>query len=994
MARVINANALAKLATQYGTEPINIIEIGWVDGGPRTSYSDRDIAGGIQGKILEVSGLDDIIQVSGGGDSQQITIKLDDHDGTIKAIMDSTDIHKRPCWVYQWFDGLLTSDKFLIFKGQLSSPIEWDEGDRSITLDVISKIEDVEVGFSIEEGDFSDPPEDLIGKPWPLCFGTVINVPALKAQSVRQGILATGNGIADFTIPKRLEAAEAIICPENFQGFTTSYEPGINGVFSNLTVTPVYVTDADCLKRKCEAIELLELQRSEQAAFQYPTMTVFGGDKFPQGVEVVINVGGGKFIGVFSGETFTVTGRRHPRQADNGQLVIDPVDPVNTIQSECGDTFGDLTFDITNDVIGRFPGLIDGVPGQDPVLAAEASKYTWNYFQSLGSAGFFWANAGDVVTLDEDQSILYIANILPSTVLRVAAWRELNGRRQLLTVPAALYTVRQTDYNTYDVCEVVFDAPLSSRGEGWEDDIYVSLTSSEGPNTVDIIEWFITKYTDFSIDATSFNAVNTAIDNYPMHFPLLERKNIITVLQEIAYQARCALWLRDDVFYIKYLAATPTADSTMGETDVDPNSLKVYHTPTEDLITKYVVEWKKDYAVDEPNKVILRHNVSKYGTHEQTFNYYCFNIIELVRKSATFWLIRTANTWRKARFSTPIHKLASEVFDTLNVTLDDVGDGTFFAIVEKANYNSDSNTIEFDIWTPIKSGTRVPYDFAFPADVQEQDLWPTNDERDRGFAGSGTGPNFSVIAPNDHPLSNTIPGLAQGFQLGGCVSIAESGGTCRNDFGDTFPSDEGDVKPFPNVSDDQNGAINTGTQPVTTTGSSTSGCCAEALKVAKQALDEAQNARTAAENAAQNAGNNDPREVDEEEALDELPAVCGGECIATVQTVELTPTLITFPGGGFGSDEGDTGDLAIADFGDTECFSFNSTQGAVDFRNQIESEENARASSHGWVIGTLYRRLISFHGLGNQTTGDEIGEPCPEPGTDDRQIVGYVRTPE
>jgi hypothetical protein len=303
MPRIISSASLAKLATRLGTEPINIIEIEWVPG-TRSAYSDRDIDGGILGSIQEVSGLDDVVQVSGGSQSQQISITLDDTDGSIKGIMDTHDVHKVPCWVYQWFDGIATSEKFLIFKGVLNTPIVWNEGDRTFKFDVVSKIEDVEVGFSIEEGDFINPPEELIGKPWPLCFGTVTNVPALRCTTTRRGILASGTGIIDFTLIRRIQAAEQIICPQNFAGYQAR---SLGGSFNSLEITAIYEIDQSCVKAKCEALEALNLQLSEQVAYQYSPVTIFGGSKFPQVVLLTLNINGGKFQGRFSGETFTIT---------------------------------------------------------------------------------------------------------------------------------------------------------------------------------------------------------------------------------------------------------------------------------------------------------------------------------------------------------------------------------------------------------------------------------------------------------------------------------------------------------------------------------------------------------------------------------------------------------------------------------------------------------------------------------------------------------------
>ena len=91
--RNISENGLAQLAQQYGNEPITIVEVDWVIGSTR-SYADRTV-GSIPGRIIEVGELDDAVNLSGNTDSQQITLTLDDTDGTIKAILDSHDVHKR-----------------------------------------------------------------------------------------------------------------------------------------------------------------------------------------------------------------------------------------------------------------------------------------------------------------------------------------------------------------------------------------------------------------------------------------------------------------------------------------------------------------------------------------------------------------------------------------------------------------------------------------------------------------------------------------------------------------------------------------------------------------------------------------------------------------------------------------------------------------------------------------------------------------------------------
>jgi hypothetical protein len=274
----------------------------------------------------------------------------------------------------------------------------------------------------------------------------------------------------------------------------------------------------------------------------------------------------------------------------------------------------------------------------------------------------------------------------------------------------------------------------------------------------------------------------------------------------------------------------PTPVDTIDVSDIEANTLVLGHTGTEDIVTKYVVTWQKDYS-QEPNKLILRHNVSKYGTQEQSYEFYCFAHLELVQKSATFWLIRKANTWRRVRFKTPLTKLALETFDAISLDVEHISDDPITCIVEAAEYDSGSNTLSFEVWTPVKAGSRVPYDFAYPAEVSVDLIFPTNSERDAGFAGSGRGPSFSVIAPKKHPLS-----------FGGLVNVS-----FHSDFGESRPSDLDDQAPGVEVLLNQNGHLSTGTNPVTERGvQDCTAKCQQALEASQRALEQAERALRAA----------------------------------------------------------------------------------------------------------------------------------------------------
>lgn len=787
--RQISPTALSVLATNFGTEPINIVQIQWTEDGPRSSYADRDI-GEIKGRITDISGLDFIINVNEGSDSAEISLTLSDVDGDLKQILDTVDIHKKDVWVYQWFEGMAQSEKFLIFQGEINSPIVWNEGDRTLKFTVISKIEDAEIGFSIEEGQFDNPPQELIGVAWPLKFGTTINVPALRFTTPKKGTLSTGVGIRDCSLDFRLQAAQKILCPLVFRGFSARYG-GTLGL--SLIIEPNYTEDQSCAISRCELVNNLKTQIQEQSVYEFSTIIIIDGEKFPQGVNLTLDINGGKFTGYFTGTTLTpsnnfkILSRRHP--------------DADTVCSDLND--GAINALLDAKAVTAFntcPGTPDPsvqTTDQSRLNVEEAQRST-DFYNAIPTSNFFWAEPGATVTIDTGEPIVYCTNLLPETVLNVSAYRNFQSGRKLVTVPQEYYTVRFSDFQSYLTTEVVLDEPLSRIADGWEDDLYITSTSTVGPNTVDIMIWLIEKYTTFTWDATTFNSVKTKLANYPSSFPILERKNILTVLQEIAYQCRCAIYLRDHKFYLIYLPDRPDAVTSISEDDVDSNTLELTHTNTEDLVTKLTATWKKDYSIEESNKIILRHNVAKYGTQEATTDWYIYNVLDLVHKSATFWLIRKSNTWRIANFNTPINKLQLETFDGVDLELPDFSPSTIRGLIQSANFDSNTRTISFQVWTPVKSGTLVEYDFAWPAAIDQTLVWPTDPERNANLIGSGTAPGFSVAPPSNHPLDEAS-GI-QGFSSGPCASQGLTtrsfvNQTCGGGNGDTYPSDEGDTFP-------------------------------------------------------------------------------------------------------------------------------------------------------------------------------------------------------
>lgn len=781
MVRQISANSLAQLAQTHGGEPITLLQIDWQDEATPKWYGDRSIESeNVPGKILQVGTLDNVVGISNNNSSQQITVTLDDVDGSIKAIFDNTDIHKRTARVYQWFDGLDFSDKFLLFAGKISSPIIWDERARSVEFTIISQLEDKEVGFSPEEGQFEWLPSAMVGKPWPMIFGTVVESPALQMNDAVTGTTLCGVGViagldylsstplfsngsnADLSIYKTLAQItnqinhlECVRFCWYFSSLDKKKATAALEQINDLRGQSHAVIEQEARKAAC-----VHWQRQKQIAdanskgLGCNPIRILGGEDFLQGVTLVIEINGALFTGYFSGQNFYIERRIWQDGENEARSQSDDLSetcPFSQSQSgfiltrfdyrtpvPCGS--GNLGF---NTCECRTYGYISSAVGR-------VSRTSDNSISQQ-----FWAEPGATVRMYGSEPITYIVAALytynPGTVLAVKAYKEFPGERRLVDVPSSYYTIRNVDYGTLKTVQIVTHRPLSSYSEqGWTNDLYVTFRSHSavGPDMIDTLIYIIDHFTDLTYDYDSFEDARIKLEPFPVNFPVLERKNTVQILQEIAFQARCALWLSNGKFYIKYLPEEPGSVDTITVSDIDAErGVQTELTTTEDLVTKMKIGWRMrwspgitDREKDKSEQtIILRHNVNRYGIQSEDFDWYIYNQPDIIYKAATFWLIQKSNSWKRIRFSTFLNKLNLETFDcvTLNFSQGYVANGAIKALVEEATYNSETNLIDFVCIVPVKAGQMEKYDWFWPAGLSFSLTWPPPDEIAAGDAGGG-----------------------------------------------------------------------------------------------------------------------------------------------------------------------------------------------------------------------------------------------------------------
>jgi hypothetical protein len=841
--RSISPAGLAKLAQSHGTEPISIVAIDWTAGKSQL-YADRTVAS-IPGKILELSEVDDATSLAGNSSTSSATVTLDDTDGTIKAILDAHDVHKRPARVYQYFDGLDLSDKFLVFTGVVMTPVVWNERERTVTLSIVSKLEDQECGYTTEQRFSGILPSNVPNSPWPMIFGTVTNNKAARLQTPVSGTTLDAVGVLGgaeallecpddpglaFTLSIRKSESQTIFLQQLIDRYQvayndatdnadmmrdhstsnaadllrTTYAPGVkinattdseraSLAAADIAVAAIFTQAAANynqvivgyqqqlrelqvqIQRRLIEFDVQRILTREKRQIQIDQarlqgyganpVEILGGASFPQG-QVTANINGAIFTGTMSGDELTITNRQSAylealangilNKMTNGEELV--AAPVTVNLPNADGTVTGMTYYADNQGVvsdtwqwsARVPVGCDGqqwtvyttLPEQ---MTVQENASCYNYDSILQH---MWIDPGASVQIISDAALRYVASITPGVVKSVRAPCNVNGVQLLVDVPD--YEIVHESYRTElgrPLTATIVKLPqlLSSRiGEQWSDDLYVTFESSIGPDVAEILRWLIDTFGDVTCDTASFNACHVP---YPANFALNSNRNLLGVLQDIAFQACCRLSIEDNVVHVTYLPTRPEPVDTITESDVDAETgIEVSLTSSEELLTRMSVNWSElpapeletvnertwngaTYAnrwvtgsdagdLQNPSyNLVLRSNIAKYGVHAVSHNFTIYNARSSVLACAHFWLRRKSHTWKRVKFTTPLHKLNLETFDavTLDFQQPHVAAAPVLALIESAKYDSASNCIHFECITPVLAGTATDCGFFWEA---------------------------------------------------------------------------------------------------------------------------------------------------------------------------------------------------------------------------------------------------------------------------------------
>ena len=641
---------------QYASEPLPFVKIAWGSGTKYYAVKDwTQDAITYDGRIMSFGTLDSTTKVAGSSEVSSVQITLSDFDGSIKTIYDTESIQTILCEVSLAYPG--TNDHVLLLTGKITAPV-WTEGDRLFKFTVDNYTDSENVGYAPKEGDFANLHPDAIDKPWPLVFGTVTRVPAVRVIKPFEGTLsATVSNIENRYII------------ENGRDFPQNQT--LTVFIDNVKFTGSF--DGDEFD---PANKNMNLGSATFNAHQGGGNNIAWSDDRIADQYIKCSINGSAYINKCTGQ-----------EGDACTFEAEFPDPVGS-----SDTISERSYMIRDSwLVGSEIWLVDPVTYVDDVK--------WLIKQ------------GARVLSDSVGYDLYICNLVASTAIE-----EVIGIKDgnLNYLPKTYYSVisNTTTLTGQAATGIKIINRLTQREEGWGDEIFVSLRStlpvgSSFPysNTSDIIKYILETYTNITADTTTFNEVKAEVSDFPANFAYSQQTDALALCESICFQARLGLRIVNQVAYLVYLSKLPSSPLLINDDNIDQDSLVLGITDANSIVTKLRADWQRDYSESEKQELFYENNVDTYGLIEQSYDFFIYNIPALVKCSLDFWGFRFSNTWKTLNLKTYFENLALECFDTPMIDTLSFGEESISGVTQGVKNDCINPEIDIDMLLDVHEGT-------------------------------------------------------------------------------------------------------------------------------------------------------------------------------------------------------------------------------------------------------------------------------------------------
>lgn len=607
-------------------------------------------------------------KVTGTGTAETLSISLidpsEDAVATILANSNDTLIHVEFHLVATDADMVVT-DRIILFDGEIWGGFVFDDDSHIATAEADSYIKSAEVGYSSAFGN------DAM---WPIIFGDVLRLPTtnLMYDTPTSGIV-TREAVTDAT------TEIDVVTKGNFELDAGALTISLDGIILTVNASGTTLTVVTANDPYYEAVAITTNAQGEP-----DTLTVIG-DVMMAGLYLTVTYGGKTLV------------NRCVQQIGNDLYFSNPWRDHNGVA---------LTLST---------GTI--------VAACKVPDPSWAPYYINGQyvATYSWGvpNGTEIKILSDEVSNKHVIcdGSSTSVVGVYGVYTPSGGKAELRPLASRYFTINTADTVDSRTCTTLtLKKPMGDIGDtrigSWDDDLYVSVRSGNTKNAVEIVQSILETYTTMLVDSTTFTAAATLVDAFECNFAITEKKDAITLCEEIAWQCACALYTKGNTVYIRYLgdiSGELPASCVWGSDDIGNDRLKLASISPDDVLDQVSGTWRKDLYI--PDSHVMRYTSKSTGNMTrgtEEFNFYIFAHETLVKRFLYFYGYRKCQTWPTLNVMSYLHKIGVDPYDRLSVdfTFPQAGNVAYTGEVTSIEVNTADMTTGVSMVVPMQGAVQ------------------------------------------------------------------------------------------------------------------------------------------------------------------------------------------------------------------------------------------------------------------------------------------------
>lgn len=605
---------------------------------------------------------------AGGLDyAASMDVTLSDYDGAFKALMDAGTLLDQPVEIWQRFDDSEGADT--LFTGRVTTPITWQESDRTIQFTIENGAQDVLLNDN-------DPEDDCEPEYIPFVFGDYLGVKAVNSaggckkesallKPILHTVINSQSGKITYASGDLYVRNGRTIFGEDDQILIVDGTL-FHGSFTHETDETRFVLVEGGFNSPFRVGGIDFTARDESDTQDYTNASIAWVTEEAYDIP-------GKFVRIqFQTEYWYHTNSDDSRSptTENDPTGTKTVETVATAIKINGieGTKASLEFPPL-DRFGR-PVLL-GWEKESSILEIKGKiDYSWNPAPTYNYPYRWEIPSGTKVEVYSGANTTWYFNQTSSQAI-INVYGTRNGK--LAKIPSNWYTTTLTGPTS-----ITFDRNLVGKGQFDSNQVFADITSWLGSNNIaTVIKWLAENYcTDLTVDNASYLIAESTVSTLPCGFVVIGQKRSFDLMKELAWQGGLSLTVRNGVLYFKDITTAPIntgdADYVVTNDKTEFRSCVINTTNESDVITHFIGKYYESGYPNDIERKIIRINTNKDKFKKNVFEYdfFAFNQKDCVIRVVEFYLSRLTNIWQQASLKTFLTTLNLNPADKVMFELD------------------------------------------------------------------------------------------------------------------------------------------------------------------------------------------------------------------------------------------------------------------------------------------------------------------------------------